>query len=67
MQTMQPQRYIEELWAAFSLGNGVITKYEPWNLMKNGEQDKAMALLGLIANILAKAALLLYPIMPRIC
>ena len=65
MQAMQPQRYIEELWAAFSLGNGVITKYEPWNLMKNAEQDKAMALLGLIANILAKAALLLYPIMPE--
>lgn len=65
MQTMQPQRYIEELWAAFSLGNGVITKYEPWNLMKNAQQDKAMALLGLIANILAKASLLLYPIMPQ--
>ena len=65
MQTMQPQRYIEELWTAFSLGNGVITKYEPWNLMKNEKQDKAMALLGLIANILAKASLLLYPIMPE--
>ena len=65
MQTMQPQRYIEELWAAFSLGNGVITKYEPWNLIKNAQQDKAMALLGLIANILAKASLLLYPIMPQ--
>lgn len=65
MESMQPNRYIEELWRAFSLGNNAITKYEPWNLMKQGEKDKAMALLGLIATILAKASLLLYPIMPR--
>ncbi|MCX2717875.1 methionine--tRNA ligase [Helicobacter sp. MIT 21-1697] len=65
MSSMQPHRYIEELWKAFSLGNSVITQYEPWNLMKSAQTDKAMALLGLIANILAQSSLLLYPIMPQ--
>lgn len=65
LDTMQPQRYIEELWRAFSLANGAIAKYEPWNLIKHNENDKTMALLALIANILAKGALLLYPIMPE--
>ncbi len=65
MLSMQPHRYVEELWKAFGLGNSVITKYEPWNLIKSHQTDKAMALLGLIANILAQSSLLLYPIMPQ--
>lgn len=65
MLEMQPNRYIEELWKAFALGNGVIAKYEPWNLMKNNETDKAMALLGLVASILARSCLYLYPILPQ--
>lgn len=65
MTEMQPNRYIEELWRAFALGNGVIAKYEPWNLIKNNETDKAMALLGLVATILARACLYLYPILPQ--
>lgn len=65
MFAMQPHRYIEELWKAFGLGNSVVTKYEPWNLMKSQQTEKAMALLGLIANILAQSSLLLYPILPQ--
>ena len=57
MFAMQPHRYIEELWKAFGLGNSVVTKYEPWNLMKSQQTEKAMALLGLIANILAQGSL----------
>lgn len=65
MLEMQPNRYIEELWKAFALGNSVIAKYEPWNLMKNNETDKTMALLGLVASILARSCLYLYPILPQ--
>lgn len=65
MFAMQPHRYIEELWKAFGLGNSVVTKYEPWNLMKSQQTEKTMALLGLIANILAQGSLLLYPILPQ--
>ncbi|WP_334091527.1 methionine--tRNA ligase [Helicobacter typhlonius] len=65
MMQMQPHRYIEELWKIYALGNNAISKYEPWKLIKNNQQEPAMALLGLIANILAKSAILLYPIMPQ--
>ncbi|WP_343353106.1 methionine--tRNA ligase [Helicobacter mastomyrinus] len=65
MYHIQPHRYIEELWKMFGLGNNAISKYEPWNLIKSGKDKQAMALLGLIANILAKSSLLLYPIMPQ--
>ena len=60
-------KYLEELWKVLNLANLSITKYEPWNLMKNGETDKACALVGLCANLLARVAMLLSPVMPRAC
>lgn len=64
MQQMQLSRYLEELWKIFTLANGAISKYEPWNMMKENKIDDTQGLLGLIANILAKGCLFLYPIMP---
>lgn len=64
MQQMQLSRYLEELWKIFTLANGAISKYEPWNMMKENKIDDTRGLLGLIANILAKGCLFLYPIMP---
>ena len=64
---MQIHRYLEELWRLLSIANRAIDKYQPWNLMKNDQQDEAMALNGLIANILAKVAIMLYPVMPKVC
>lgn len=64
MQQMQLSRYLEELWKIFTLANGTISKYEPWNMMKENKIDDTQGLLGLIANILAKGCLFLYPIMP---
>ncbi len=61
---MQLNRYLEELWRVISIGNKAIDMYAPWTLMKNGKKDEAMALVALIANLLAKVAILLYPIMP---
>lgn len=60
-------KFLEELWKVLNLANLSITKYEPWNLMKNGEIDKACALVGLCANLLARVAMLLSPVMPRAC
>lgn len=39
--------------------------HEPWKLMKEGKESQAMALVALIANLLAKATLMLSPIMPK--
>lgn len=60
-------KFLEELWKVLNLANLSITKYEPWILMKNGETDKARALVGLCANLLARVAMLLSPVMPRAC
>jgi methionyl-tRNA synthetase len=64
---MQIHRYLEELWRPLSVANKAIDKYQPWSMMKNDQQDEAMALNGLIANILAKVAIMLYPVMPKVC
>lgn len=61
LESVQTNRYLEELFKALSLANASISKYEPWNLMKNGENDKANALVALCANILARVAVLLSP------
>jgi methionyl-tRNA synthetase len=63
---MQIHRYLEELWRPLGIANRAIDKYQPWNLMKESKEDEAMALNGLIANILAKVALMLSPVMPLI-
>lgn len=65
MEQMQTHRYLEELWKLFAIGNGAITGHEPWAKMKEGKVDEALATVALVANILAKAAIMLHPIMPK--
>ena len=61
---MQINRYLEDLWKVLTIANKAINDYEPWNLMKDGKEDEAMALVALITNIMAKVALLLDSVMP---
>ncbi|WP_304543755.1 methionine--tRNA ligase [Sulfurimonas microaerophilic] len=65
MENLQPHRYLEELWRLFSIGNGAIAEHEPWVKMKNDQKDQALATVALVANVLAKAAVMLHPIMPK--
>jgi len=64
---MQIHRYLEELWRPLTVANKAIDKYQPWTLMKEGKEEEAMALNGLIANILAKVSVMLSPVMPKVC
>jgi len=64
---MQIHRYLEELWRPLTVANRAIDKYQPWTLMKEGKEEEAMALNGLIVAILAKVSLMLSPVMPMIC
>jgi methionyl-tRNA synthetase len=64
---MQIHRYLEELWRPLTVANRAIDKYQPWTLMKEGKEEEAMALNGLIAAILAKVSVMLYPVMPEVC
>jgi len=64
---VQTNRYLEELWKILSLANQSITIYEPWAMMKEGKKEEAMALVALIANLLAKTAVMLSPVMPKTC
>jgi len=63
---MQIHRYLEELWRPLTVANRAIDKYQPWGMMREGREEEAMALNGLIATILAKVSIMLYPIMPQI-
>ncbi|MDD5156979.1 methionine--tRNA ligase [Sulfurimonas sp.] len=65
MQQVQAHRYLEELWKLFSIGNKAIEEHAPWVKMKNGKKDEAAATVALVANILAKAAIMLSPVMPK--
>jgi methionyl-tRNA synthetase len=65
METLQTHRYLEELWRLFAIGNSAITEYEPWAKMKEDRKDEALATVALVANILAKASIMLWPIMPK--
>ena len=67
LESVQTNRYLEELFKALSLANSSISKYEPWVLVKRGENDKANALVALCANILARVAVLLSPALPSSC
>jgi len=62
---MQIHRYLEELWRPLAVANKAIDQYKPWALMKEGREEEAMALNGLIATILANVAVMLHPIMPK--
>lgn len=61
---MQINRYLEEIWKILTIANKAINDYEPWNLMKDGKEDQAMALVALISNIMAKVSFLLDSVMP---
>jgi len=61
---VQTHRYLEELWKLFAIGNKAIEAHAPWVKMKEGKTDEALALVALVANILAKASVLLHPFMP---
>jgi methionyl-tRNA synthetase len=62
---MKLHRFLEEIWRPLSIANKAIDEYKPWELMKNGDNEKAMALVALVANILAKVSILLCPVMPK--
>jgi len=62
---MQIHKFLEELWKVLAIGNKAIDTYKPWELMKNGEEEKAQALLGLISNLLALTAVNLHAVMPK--
>jgi methionyl-tRNA synthetase len=65
MQKMQTHRYLEELWKLFSIGNKAIEEHAPWVKMKEDKKDEALATVALVANILAKASIMLNPVMPK--
>ena len=65
MQNMQTHRYLEELWKLFSIGNKAIEEYSPWTKIKEDKKDEALATVALVANILAKASIMLSPVMPK--
>ncbi len=65
LEDIAPNRYLEELWKVLNIANAAIAKYEPWNLIKNGRENEANALVALVANLLAKVAILLSPAMPK--
>lgn len=65
LEEVQTHRFLEELWKLFAIGNKSIEAHAPWVKMKEGKKDEALALVALVANILAKAAVLLHPFMPK--
>ncbi len=65
IEDMKWHRFLEELWKILTIANKAIDRYTPWVKMKEGKEDEAMALIALVANILAKTALLLHPVMPK--
>ena len=62
---IQTNRYLEELWKTLCIANKAIDTGMPWAKMKEGKEDEAMATIALVANILAKVAVLLHPFMPK--
>ncbi len=64
LDEIQTHRYLEELWKLFSIGNKAIEAHAPWTKMKNSQEDEALAVVALVANILANAVILLHPFMP---
>lgn len=65
MESMATNRYLEEVWKLFDLANGMVTKYAPWELIKQNRRDEAQSVLVVIANLLAKGAVAIYPILPK--
>lgn len=67
LDSMQPHKFLESVWELFYLANMMIAKTQPWELMKHNKTQECKCFLNLIANILAKSAILLYPILPQSC
>ena len=65
METLQTHRYLDELWKVFAIGNKAIEEHAPWVKMKEEKTEEALATVALVANILAKAAIMLSPVMPK--
>lgn len=65
MENVAFNKYLDNLWELFYLANNLITQNSPWELIKK-DTEKTKNFLNLIANILAKSTILLYPIMPAI-
>ncbi len=64
LYNLQINRFLEEIWKVLTIGNKAIGDYEPWNMMKEGKTEEAMALVALITNIMAKVAVLLKSVLP---
>ncbi len=65
LDEVQTHRYLEELWKVFTIGNKAIEEHAPWVKMKEGKTDEALATVALVANLLAKASVMLHPFMPQ--
>jgi len=65
LDEVQTHRFLEELWKVFTIGNKAIEAHAPWVKVKEGKKDEALATVALVANILAKASLLLHAFMPE--
>ncbi|MDF1881396.1 methionine--tRNA ligase [Sulfurimonas sp. MAG313] len=65
LDELRTHRYLEELWKLFSIGNKAIEEHAPWVKIKEDKKDEALATVALIANILAKASIMLSCIMPE--
>jgi methionyl-tRNA synthetase len=64
LNELQLHRYLEELWKVFTIGNKAIEEHAPWVKIKEGRTDEALATVALVANLLAKASVMLHSIMP---
>jgi methionyl-tRNA synthetase len=62
---LQLHRFLEELWKLFSIGNKAIEEHAPWVKIKEGRTDEALATVALVANLLAKASIMLHAVMPN--
>ncbi len=65
LSELQIHRYLEELWKVFTIGNKAIEEHAPWTKVKEGRTDEALATVALVANLLAKASVMLHAIMPH--
>jgi len=65
LEELQIHRYLEELWKVFTIGNKAIEEHAPWSKIKEGRTDEALATVALVANLLAKASVMLHGIMPN--
>lgn len=65
LNELQIHRYLEELWKVLTIGNKAIEEHAPWAKVKEGRTDEALATVALVANLLAKVAVMLHGVMPR--